>query len=155
MDWLPFAPLAAAALHITEEFVIPGGFPAWYRRYTPDPSRITPRFLAIVNGVLLVACGDIALLGRTPIGAAKWLTIAVIQASNGCWHGWASYRSHTYSPGTITGVAVYLPAAIYGFVEFARSGLASPGTAAGALLIGGSYHFWSAVYHRRVGKKTA
>jgi hypothetical protein len=30
-DWLPWAPLGAGLLHISEEFVLPGGFAAWYR----------------------------------------------------------------------------------------------------------------------------
>lgn len=49
MDWLPWAPLAAAVIHISEEFLLPGGFAAWYRRYSPDSSRITSRMLIIVR----------------------------------------------------------------------------------------------------------
>ena len=67
MDSLPWAPLAPASLHISEEFVIPGGFPAWYRRFRPNPSRITTRMLVIVNVALLIACAKVALLGR-PFG---------------------------------------------------------------------------------------
>jgi hypothetical protein len=68
MDWLPWAPLAAASLHISEEFVIPGGFPAWYPRYRPNHSRITTRVSVIVNVALLIACANVALLGRPPLG---------------------------------------------------------------------------------------
>ena len=48
-DWLRWALLPAASVHIFEEFVFPGGFPAWYRTYRAAPTRITPRFLVIVN----------------------------------------------------------------------------------------------------------
>ena len=41
MDWIPWAPLAAASLHIVEEFVLPGGFPAWDRAYRPGLRRST------------------------------------------------------------------------------------------------------------------
>jgi hypothetical protein len=154
MDWLMWTPLVSASLHICEEFLVPGGFPAWYRRYRTDPSRITRRLLVIVNAALLVACCNIVLLGRTPLGVAYWLTISALLASNGCWHAWASYKSHTYSPGVVTGVAVYVPLAAYGYSQFVRSGAASIGTAALACIIGGSYQFWSAAYHR-VRKKAA
>ena len=64
-DWLPWAPLGAVILHIFEEFVYPGGFVAWYRRYRADASRITTRFLVIINAALLIACWDIAILGSS------------------------------------------------------------------------------------------
>src|ERR1017187_7013319 len=78
MDWLPWAPLVAASLHMSEEFLIPGGFLGWYRGYRTDSSRITRRFLVIVNAALLVVCCNIALLGRTPLGIAYWLTISAL-----------------------------------------------------------------------------
>jgi hypothetical protein len=92
-DWLPWAPLGAVILHIFEEFVYPGGFVAWYRRYRVDASQITTRFLTIVNGALLIACWDIAILGRRGTGVPYWLTIAALTCSNGCWHAWASFKS--------------------------------------------------------------
>ena len=147
MDWLPWAPLVAASLHMSEEFLIPGGFLAWYRGYRADPSRITRRFLVIVNAVLLIVCCNIALLGRTPLGIAYWLTISALLCSNGIWHAWASYKSSSYSPGVVTGVAVYVPLAIFGYSHFVRSGAVSIGIAALACVVGGSYPFWSAAYH--------
>ena len=149
MDWLMWAPLIAASIHITEEFFLPGGFEAWYRRYRPDPSRITRRFLVVVNAVLLVVCLNIAFLGRTQIGVAYWLAISALFFSNGIWHAWASYKSHTYSPGVVTGMGIYVPLTAYGYVQFVHSGAASIGTAAVACIIGGSYQLWSATYHRR------
>jgi hypothetical protein len=157
MDWFPWIPLAAASLHICEEFAIPGGFPAWYRRYRAESSRVTPRFLVIVNAALLIACLDIALLGHRLAGYAYWLTIAAVLASNGIWHAWASYRSRSYSPGTVTGLLLYVPLAGYGLVHLLGTGAVSATTAVVACLIGGSYHFWSAAYHgvfRRGGLQT-
>src|SRR5262249_24313300 len=59
MTWLPWAPLAADSLHIFEEFAWPGGFADWYRRYKPGRAKsLTPRFLIIINGLLLVLCYD-------------------------------------------------------------------------------------------------
>jgi hypothetical protein len=97
MDWLPWAPLGAVILHIFEEFVYPGGFVAWYRRYRFDASRITARFLVVINAALLIACWDIAILERRGTGVPYWLTIAALTCSNGCWHAWASFKSREYS----------------------------------------------------------
>jgi len=134
---------------MTEEFVFPGGFAAWYRQYRGNASRITRRFLFIINAALLIVCCDIGLLGRTTWGSAYWLLISALLCSNGCWHAWASYKQRAYSPGTITGLAVYVPLAVYGYIEFLHSGAASLRTALIAGLIGSSYQFWSAAFHKK------
>jgi hypothetical protein len=155
MDWLMWAPLFSASLHMSEEFVVPGGFLGWYRGYRADPSRMNRRFVAIINAVLLVVCCNIALLGRTSLGIAYWLAISALLCSNGVWHLWASYKSHTYSPGVVTGVLLYVPLAAYGYTQFLRTGSVSIGTAALAGVIGGSYQLWDAAYHGRLRKKAA
>jgi hypothetical protein len=82
MNLIAWLPLMAATLHIAEEFVFPGGFPGWYRAYRTEPSRITPRFLFIVNAALLIiACLNIGLLGREPLGIVYWLTISAVLAA--------------------------------------------------------------------------
>ena len=120
---------------------------ACYRRYRVHASRITTRFLMIVNGALLIACCAIAIRGRRGAGVPYWLTIAALSCSNGCWHAWASFKSREYSPGVITGIAIDIAAAIYGYNHFLLSRAASATTLLAAI-IGGSYHFWSAVFHR-------
>lgn len=147
MEWLPWAPLGAAMLHITEEFVFPGGFTAWYRRYRPTPSRVTPRFLIVVNAALLLGCVQTALLGRTAPGIFYWLTMSAVLGSNGIWHIRASFKSRAYSPGVVTGTLIYVPLAVYGYAVYWRSGQTPPGVALAAFIIGGSYPFWSAMYH--------
>lgn len=146
--WLPWAPLAAALLHITEEFVYPGGFPGWYRRYREDPSKITPRFLVIVNGALMIACLNVVQLGPTLPGAVAWLAIVTLMSSNGIWHAFASLKSHSYSPGVVTGMVVYVPLMIYGYIHYIESHTVPWFVAAVAGLVGASYHVWSALYHR-------
>jgi uncharacterized membrane protein YczE len=131
-----------------EEFIYPGGFPAWYRRYRTNNSRVTSRFLVIINAVLLLACVDIGILGRSKLGVGYWMTVAALLCSNGIWHAWASYKSHSYSPGVVSGVSVYVPLALYGYWQFLGSGAATFGTALIAIIVGGSYQFWSTLYHR-------
>jgi hypothetical protein len=105
--------------------------------------------LFLINAGLLITPLEIALVARSPAGALAWLAFAAILASNGCWHGWASLRSRQYSPGMITGLLIYVPLAIYGYYHFLSSRAVSPGAAVVACLIGCSYPFWSAVYHRQ------
>jgi hypothetical protein len=52
----------------------------------PDPSRIATRIL--------------------------WLMMSAVLALNGSWHAWASYKTHSYSLGVITGMLVYVPLAV-------------------------------------------
>jgi len=149
-QWLLWAPLAAAVVHIFEEFVWPGGFMSWYRRYRgPSISSITPRFLIIVNVILLAVCVNAAVATDTSFGAAYWIAVSAILASNGLWHLWAAIRGRVYSPGMVTGLVLYIPLAIYGCIHFLASGAVSVGGAVVALLIGGSYPLWSAIFHGR------
>lgn len=153
MDWLPWAPLAAACCHIFEEFVWPGGFADWYRRYRPNASRITPRMLVIVNIALLAACVNYALLANTQMGVAAVLGISALLCSNGLWHAWASVKTHTVSPGVVTGILLYVPLMIVEFDIYVRTERVSIWVAAIAAAIGGSYHVWSALYHRLGAKR--
>ena len=152
MDWLPWAPLAAACCHIFEEFVWPGGFADWYRRYRQDSSRITPRMLVIVNVALLAACLNYALVSGTTVGVAALLGLSALLCSNGLWHAWASVKTHTVSPGVVTGVLLYIPLVIVEFNAYLRAGRISFWVAGLVGILGSTYHVWSALYHR-VGAK--
>jgi len=143
MNWLYWAPLGAASLHILEEFVYPGGFAAWDRRYRPDFSHtITGRFHLIINGLLLVACYDVAALRSSPVGVAAWLTVMTLLFTNAVWHLAGSVKSRTYSPGMVTGLLLYMPLTVYGFGRFLRTGQVSIRTALVACAVGASYHLW-------------
>ena len=94
-------------------------------------------------------CCDAALLGRTAFGVAYWLATCALLCSNGLWHLWACCKQRAYSPGVITGIGIYVPLAIYGYLQFLGSGVVSIQTALIAGAIGSSYPVWSAVYHYR------
>ena len=154
-DWLRWVLLPAACVHIFEEFVFPGGFPAWFRGYRPDPSRITRRFLVLINAALLLVCLNVGLVGHDPAGVPFWLVISALLCANGCWHAWASYKTRTYSPGVITGLMIYVPLAIYGYLKVVGSGAASVWTALITFVAGASYQVWDAAYlNRGVRKKS-
>ncbi|HEY2954124.1 MAG TPA: HXXEE domain-containing protein [Candidatus Eisenbacteria bacterium] len=149
LTWLSWAPLAAASLHMVEEFVFPGGFAAWERRYRSDIGRsLTNRYLVIVNVLFLILCYDAAAMRGRPAGVALWLTVAALQAANGIWHLLAVLKTRAYSPGVVTGMLVYVPLAAFGTMHYLRAGEASVPTALAALAIGGPYQFWLNALHR-------
>jgi Protein of unknown function with HXXEE motif len=114
---------------------------------------MTPAFFILVNALLLALCTTAGIFSASPRGVALWLTVAALMAANGVFHVYGSMASHTYSPGTITGVSLYLPLAIYGFWHAQASGGASTGTAVIALILGGSYQFWSNANHSRRARR--
>jgi hypothetical protein len=141
--------LAAASLHIFEEFVWPGGFHRWYQKHRANAKSVNRRFLVMINAGLLISLFEAALAGRSPVGVPLLLTFSAILFSNGCWHLWASYKSHSYSPGVISGTLFYLPLPIVEYAGWMQLGQASPWTAILAFVIGSSYPLWSALYHKQ------
>ena len=130
--WLWWAPLIAAALHITEEFALPGGFGDWDRAYRLSIRRsITPQLHVIVNVLLLALCISVGLAGFGETGAtlgpvhvrnpippglsdASWVALAALLFSNAVFHFVGTIRSRRYSPGVVTGVLAYMPLALFG-----------------------------------------
>lgn len=167
MTWLFWAPLVAAALHIVEEFVYPGGFADWDRAYRPSIAKsITPTLHIVVNALLLFACLTVGIAGMPgaamvvggqrlrsvvpeSLAVPAWLTLAALLASNAVFHLVGTYRTKRLSPGVRTGLLLYIPLALVGYGVFLRAGRVSIVTAAVAALLGGSYHLWAALAHRR------
>jgi uncharacterized protein with HXXEE motif len=156
MTWIWWAPLVAASLHVFEEFVFPGGFADWDRAYRPEINKsITPRFHLMVNALLILVCVQVGRLApETSVAvrsaaAAAWLTVAALLFSNALFHLQGAIKTRRYSPGIATGLFLYVPLAIFGYVYFLGTHRASVGTAALAAFLGGSYHFWAALLHRR------
>jgi hypothetical protein len=161
MTWLWWAPLAAAALHVTEEFFYPGGFADWDRKYRPSiQGSITTRFHIVVNAALLLLCLQVGLfagahdVGTRHVGVALWLTVAALLFSNALYHLLGTLRTGTRSPGVVTGVGLYVPMAAIGFWYFLRTGEASVPTAIAAALLGGSYQLWAGLLHRIRARQT-
>jgi uncharacterized protein with HXXEE motif len=166
MTWLWWAPLGAAALHIFEEFVYPGGFAAWDRAYRPEfQESITPRLHVVVNALLLFACFSVGVSGL-PGGALvvgglrfrsvvppslavlAWLALAALLVSNAVFHGVGTYRTGRISPGVRSGALLYVPLAVYGYAHFIGEHQASVAGAVLAGIAGSSYHLWASLGHR-------
>jgi hypothetical protein len=145
-----YLPILAITAHLVEEFVWPGGFARWYRRYPPGYcATVSARFLVLVNALFVGLALIPPLLGATARGFAYWTMVALIAGANGLFHVVATARTKRYSPGLVTGVALYLPLAILGVGHLLRLGLASATTVAQAVLIAAAYSMWSSWRHRR------
>ena len=166
MNWLWWAPLASALLHIGEEFVWPGGFAAWDRDYRPAiRESITPGLHLVVNALLLFVCASVGLAGMprgvlavgglrlrsaipAALAASSWLALAALLFSNALFHVVGTFRTRRVSPGVRTGVLLYVPLALFGYWHFLHTGRASAVAAVVSAGVGGSYHLWAAFMHR-------
>jgi uncharacterized protein with HXXEE motif len=173
VTWLWWAPLAAAALHIGEEFVYPGGFAAWDRAYRPEYSgSITPGLHVVVNALLLAACATVGIAGmpggaiavggvrfRSAIPAAlaapAWLAMTALLFSNALYHLAGTIKTKRVSPGLRTGLLLYVPLALGGSWYFLGTGQLSVLGLVVSASIGGSYHLWASLGHRWRSRRAA
>jgi len=164
--WLWWAPLAAAALHMTEEFVWPGGFGDWDRAYRPAIRQsITPQLHLVVNLLLLFLCLSVALAGVAPSGASlgefrfrsvippalsvpSWVALAGLLGGNAIFHAVGTVRTRRYSPGVFTGMLLYVPLTGFGLWHFTHAGQLSLVAAFGSVAAGASYQLWATIGHR-------
>lgn len=147
--WLAWTPLVVAALHMCEEFVFPGGFIAWDKDYRPDIRKsVNIRFLVIINGLLLVLCYDAGALRSSSWGIPVWLIATGLLFANAIWHVVGLFKTRKYSPGVVTGIALYIPLTIYGFVQYTYFQQYPIALACLWLAIGASYQFWANVIHK-------
>src|SRR6185436_3174835 len=147
MLWLP---LIAILLHMTEEFVWPGGFAEWYRHFPPGRvAKVSTRFLVVVNLVFVALALLPPMLGANARGYAYWMLVAAIAAANGVFHLVATLRYRAYSPGLVTGVLLYVPLGVVGASYLLRAHLAAPAVIAQAAAIAVAYAWWSTWKHGR------
>jgi len=138
MTWIRFALLAAAVLHVLEEYARPGGFPAFMRGMAPRfAASITTPFAVVINGAFLLVCALAVILG--PAAPVLGLSVAALLIVNGLTHIGGGIRARRYAPGVVTGVLLYLPLGAYAFCAALTSGWATPRQALMAGLLGLAY----------------
>jgi hypothetical protein len=149
---IPFSTLtillpAAVMLHVTEEFLFPGGFVEWYNKLVPPKTVKTVRygFLVWINTFLIGVCVLPVYYGESFHGISTWYLITSMAGMNACFHIWGVFKMKAYSPGVITGTLLYLPLFILGTVRFISSGTLSPGRAILYVALGIGYHIFSVI----------
>jgi uncharacterized protein with HXXEE motif len=105
--WIIFLPIAFLA-HICEESLGGPGFPAWTQ--STFGTGVSPaRFVLLSgSGLLVMTAFTIAALRNRRVA---WLavTVATTITVNGLLHAIATVAYSTYSPGTVTGLFVFIP----------------------------------------------
>jgi hypothetical protein len=138
MNWIFNAIVAAAVLHVLEEYFYPGGFPDFMKRMSPSFAPfITTKFAIVINGLFLVLCILGASVGRDALVFS--LSIASLLISNGLIHLAGSLRARRYAPGLITGVLLYIPLGITAYIFFWDSGQISVTQGIVSVLLGLAY----------------
>jgi uncharacterized membrane protein len=138
---------ASVMLHVTEEFLFPGGFSEWYARLFPPKTvkKNNTGFLVWINTLMMCVCAFSLYFGDSGIGHAFWYYNAAIAAANGCFHLWGTAKLKAYSPGVLTGTLFYIPFFIIGTKQLVGSGELSGQTALIAVSIGIGYHIFSVI----------
>jgi hypothetical protein len=138
MDWIFFAFVGAAFLHVIEEYFYPGGFPDFMKRSSPAFAPfITTSFAIIVNGLFLLLCIWGAMLGRDALVFS--LSIASLLITNGLMHLLGTLRARRYAPGLVSGLMLYIPLGSMAYAYFLGSGQISAPQALLSALLGLAY----------------
>ena len=109
----------AFSLHLLEEFVLPGKGEDWFRLYRPRfADRYTEAYFFKVNaigfaGAALVPLGLFDYRGGYSLGGIFGnMIFASTLLANAYYRVRGSIETKRYSPGTITGVVLYIPLAV-------------------------------------------
>ena len=119
-DWVFVALPGAAAVHIFEEYVYPGGFADALRRLLPRATALfTPKFHWAVNGLFFLLCLSSAFIGKANLVLS--LSVFSLVFANAVLHIRGAIVTKRYYPGVISGVLIYIPLAVYAYSVFLSS----------------------------------
>ncbi|HEY6900070.1 MAG TPA: HXXEE domain-containing protein [Puia sp.] len=140
----------AVMLHVTEEFLYPGGFIEWYQEWVPSKTKgIRPGYLVWINTLMIGVCVVPAALGATEHGVGVWYAVAAIAAANAIFHVVGVFRLKKYSPGVVTGVLFYLPLFVIGSYLLLSSGQLGAVRAVFTVAAAIGYHIFSVIRQGR------
>jgi len=101
----------ASGGHLIEEYIYPGGFPAWMRSVFPRSAPGTGP--AIVINAAFFSLVLSPLISDPQTAPIFNLSIAGLLLVNGAVHVVGTFWTGRYSPGAITSVFLYFPSALY------------------------------------------
>ena len=112
MTWIYITFLLISIAHMGEEYFYPGGFMDFMKRLNPrfEPL-ITMRMAVIVNGLQLLLCVTLIVMGRHTL--VFGMSVAALLLVNGLVHIAGCFRVRGYAPGVFTGALLYLPFSLY------------------------------------------
>lgn len=110
-------------LHVTEEFIIPGGFIPWDNVFRPQFTDTPGSFYVKVNAypglfAFLAVLGAFDYRGGYGAGIGSWLVFSTFMSWNAIFHLRGAIRTKRYSPGVVTGLALFIPLMIAAYMHF-------------------------------------
>jgi hypothetical protein len=131
-------------LHVTEEFLFPGGFIEWYAEFRPPKTKgISASYLVWINTLMIGLCVLPLYFGENDNGVTIWYSVAAIAAINACYHIIGTFSLKKYSPGLVTGIVLYIPLFVIGCWHLLSSGNISWTTAIIYPCAAVGYHIFS------------
>lgn len=112
----PYMILGAAVLHITEEFIFPGGFLEWGRKALTKFKKlkmaesVDSGMAILVNALFVLFCIMNIVYYRQ--GSFMFYTLTGLILFNAILHIGSSIAFRRYAPGLITSVVLYIPVSI-------------------------------------------
>jgi hypothetical protein len=115
--WIFFSLPVAAALHILEEYIYPGGFAQAFNKLMPRASHLfTVKFHVAVNGIFFLMCIIAAMIGKANLIVS--LSLFGLIFINAILHIREVIIRKGYYPGVVTGLFIYIPITIYTYYYF-------------------------------------
>jgi hypothetical protein len=138
MNWVFWAFIVAAVIHIVEEYKYPGGFSDAMKRFNPRFAPfVTVKFTVVINGLFLLVCFAGAIVGDKSLAFS--LSVASLLLFNALMHIIGTIRMKRYVPGAVSSVLLYLPLSFYAYYLFANSGRLSLLDGIVSILLGALY----------------
>ncbi|HVN93439.1 MAG TPA: HXXEE domain-containing protein [Terracidiphilus sp.] len=118
-------------LHVTEEFIAPGGFISWNNLFRPQFARTSASYYVKLNGYvlvlsLLVVLGAFDYRGGFGFGISSWLVVATFMSWNAIYHLRGAIKTRSYSPGMVTGLGLFWPLTVISCAHFMETGVMRP-----------------------------
>lgn len=138
MNWVFWAFIVAAVIHVVEEYKYPGGFSDAMKRFNPRFAPfVTVKFTVAINGLFLLVCLAGAIVGDKSLAFS--LSVASLLFLNALMHIIGTIRVKRYIPGAVSSVLLYLPLSFYAYYLFANSGRLSLLDGIVSILLGALY----------------
>jgi hypothetical protein len=124
----------ASGVHAAEEYVYPGGFLGWLRSIFPHSAPSAGQAVFINGAFFALVLSPVLSDSRgTPVLA---LSIAGLLLANGAMHVAGTLLTRRYSPGAVTSVLCYFPAAVYALTTVPAKWHMGGAQVLGALVLG-------------------
>lgn len=128
-NWLYWLVLTMATLHTVEEYIIPGGFMAWFNQVvfrSPKPDYpLTAKRAFMTDGIAAAMTAPVLVLVGSQFLPLVFV-FAMLRWINGYFHIAETIKTGKYSPGVLTVLLLETPGLLYITQFYLSRGLITP-----------------------------